>query len=732
MGKTQSKRVRSVTDEEIYAAIGKDDKERLNRIFSQYKNNSGFISEVELFKVLDSILLPETYKLLYQIIPMNSKKLGYIDLLYLYLVLIKASNPIKISFVLDFLFVNQEKIACQLFEKAVNELFNNDQIANQPLANELLKLIKTSKPTNMISRETVRLSLIENKVIKDFELYSATSNKVLTNEISPYLSINNDKDQNKDGNKANISGRSIYQNQEELIKDFYCRCKSEVKIQKYLTKSFGPSNQSKFLQMKTKFTTYERENKGFFSLSIYENMLNQIKVHEKITSSILAYIKHKTQKSFISFDHLKWLCEMIDADNEADIIEFLYQVVSLHNLDVSKRSLYNFVKAFDNLKSSDVDSILNEAAINTEKISFDVFKKIMQNYGNFIMEQIEKIKYIPYIFFDIPCEDKIKQKNCIKILMGTNSEADTLKEYVQDELQRTKLFYLVNQGFWAKWCHYVGWLCTNGKSLDPGDCKDKEKDANIDDDDCASKHDIKKKEGKFPKIENSIIAINQTGKLKQNLTYLKDYVIMPEVMYRLFEKWYGSNKLSVCREVIPVSSTFLLDSGLAVKRSTGKQPFAEVEIYPIFISYLKLSNLLNNIDKTNDKTKNLSKIKELLSDWIKENSHKLTQISRLTLISDIKKKFEQQINLVGKIRIWTYYNSNFYIPKENKTLEEENFEDDLIIVFEEQINGEWETEINLDTKKLKDEQRESMTELAKSIMVGLKNLGNSKSIIFKS
>jgi hypothetical protein len=202
-------------------------------------------------------------------------------------------------------------------------------------------------------------------------------------------------------------------------------------------------------------------------------------------------------------------------------------------------------------------------------------------------------------------------------------------------------------------------------------------------------------------------------------------------MHELFRRWYISFGPIIKRSKIELNDNRFNKGNTQnfTKRKSGSFNINyEIEIYPIFTKFYMLDDILNY-----SASDNIDSIKDYLINNLSENNNSQTKrlypFSRLTKFKEIQKTLEISKKMDnGKIRLWILYQNKFYLVNNEKSLEEENINDSLIVICEVINNGNWPTN-NLAIFK---EYNQSNTKIKKTvtspskIFVGLMNIGNSK------
>jgi ubiquitin C-terminal hydrolase len=347
-----------------------------------------------------------------------------------------------------------------------------------------------------------------------------------------------------------------------------------------------------------------------------------------------------------------------------------------------------------------------------KKVLISQFQDIFRFIYPDIYESLERIQYIPYLYFRLKCEDSIREKNCLEILMKNNKD---LKAYIEGVIGSQKDYFILDQDFWVNWCEYTKWTIVDKKEL----FEDKKPE-----------EDEKNQTNKFhtPKIDNSRIA-DYSGRLKQGLVYFSDYVIVTSKIYELFQIWYINLGPDIKRSRIDYeldSSNSRTSYVFSKRKSKGNisniEQRYEIEIYPIFFKFYLFDDLVSKVAKPtlNSLIDHLCTLAYLCND--SNSPSKLFPFSRKTkykdLLSnlDISKKYENR-----KLRLWIFHQNKFFLTSLEKSLEDDSIKDFAIAVCEINIDKKWPSE-NLENEEVR---RSRVNKISSRAFVGLTNIGNT-------
>lgn len=158
------------------------------------------------------------------------------------------------------------------------------------------------------------------------------------------------------------------------------------------------------------------------------------------------------------------------------------------------------------LKPDEIYALLTQYNISKEKIVFSDFEIFLVE-NSYLISSLEKIIYIPYLYFKIRPPNKEIERVCIEII--TRGEKD-LSAFIKKSLQYESEFYVLDKGFWHNWSESVQWCETaeQGRTSKENQSQNKQhpQQARL-------------------KLDLTNILDNQL-KLKQGLIYKKDFVIV--------------------------------------------------------------------------------------------------------------------------------------------------------------------------------------------------------------
>lgn len=226
----------------------------------------------------------------------------------------------------------------------------------------------------------------------------------------------------------------------------------------------------------------------------------------------------------------------------------------------------------------------NDEELNISKnIHLKEFLKLCEENEFSFNESFENMKYLNYIFFDEDIDnDHQLEFNIIFLLLKKKS----LTDYIIERLQYDNNFYLIDIKFWKDWEKLT---------------RDFDKERNY--------NDLRRL-----RIRTNDFCDN-SGKIKEGKEYIKDFLIISEVMHKLFVKWYGPEK----DKEIKRSKIYLEKGCLPNKEKLGKKfkfygfdkkenKYYELELNPKFVALYRYTDFYSLLKNPQTKRKRNKKL----------------------------------------------------------------------------------------------------------------------------
>ena len=647
-------------------------------LFQKNKNIEGNISKIDFNRITNGLIDNGIIKIIFQLCSSKNEKLSKNDFIYFYALLKTKSFDAKTNFLLYFIFGKNTLLETSEYISLVKKYFVNSPSLYEIFLNN-----------NIINNQVIEKEKVFEFIKNNFK--SKIENFVFNKEISIYSNINLEEEKIIDSNHKIL-----------FLPKNTCNCLTKKNNNIYFSTDFFGLNASlinRYDSLKLKFEEYKSKNNGIFPLSLVRKMLKEIHIIPSLIDLITNYIEKKTQKGICTFELFKEFLTILtielegeEPDNKKIFKEGLFLLFSYPNDYIDKTSFCSFIQLTkNNFSLNAINDILNKYKI-PKKINIDKFGEIIDFLISELSPFLEKIKYIPYIFFNSIITNKQIERNCIIILLNGRN----LNNYIIDEAKYQDKFYIINYDFWETWEKN-----TNSQNYE---------------------------EFKNLKIDTEKLC-DKNGQMKEGLVYFVNYIILTELMYKLFCNWYGKPEIEIEREKILLDNEednetyyqniYSVDKDrdnifIGVDSKTKKK--FEIEINPVFLIFLLYQDLPNIIGNS------FEHLKDDIKKRMEDTSTKFTKYSRKTKFSKIllilqeKTKMELDEN---NSRLWIYYHDGFEIIKNmNETLEKQGIFNKAVILLEINKLGKWPMDELKEPKSTVYKQEESP-------LVGLMNLGNS-------
>ena len=657
-------------------------------LFQKYKNYEGVLSQNDFNRIVNGLIDSSTINIIFQLCSSKNDKLSKNDFLYFFALLKTKSFDAKINFLLYFVFGENTIIKKETYISLVNKYYKNSLLLNKIfLDNNIIK-------EEIVEKEKV-LEFIKNNYKLQIENYKLNKEISLLNIEEENENENIDQNIDLDNDIPDDIKNKIMPNPKKN-----CSCLAKKNNNIYYSTDFYSLNSSlidKYDSLKNKFEDYKIKNNGIFPLSLLKNMLKEIHIIHSLIDLIINYIEKKTQKGICTFELFKEVLSVLSIDldekeNKKIFTEGLFIFFSYPNDYIDKTTFCSFIQLTKNdYNLNSINEILNKYQI-PKKINLEKFTELIDYLISELFQALERMKYIPYIFFDFPITNKKIEKNCIQILLNGKE----INEYVIYKANFQNKFYIINNDFYETWEKNI-----NSQNYE---------------------------ELKGLKINTEKLC-DKNGKMKEGLIYLGDYLILTELIYKLFCNWYGKPLIEIEREKIFIENEEeneiyyqnldLLDKDTnyffkGEDNKTHKK--YEIEINPVFLLILFFQDIQNICGNS------FNNLKEEIKKRMEDNNTKFTKYSRKTKFSKLLTIMQSKTRMEldeNNSRFWIYYHDRFEVIKNNnESLEKQSIFNKAVLVLEINKHGIWP----MDELKLEKFNKYKEEEFP---LVGLMNLGNS-------
>ena len=669
--------------------INRENSYFLRDLYLKYKNSDGYIDLMGLSRMTNNLIDKSTLCIILKICSSKENKLKYNDFVYFYALLKTKRFSAKMNFILYFIFPSNPSKTKNNYISQVNYYYKHSYTLSKILLDE--NIINK----DIITKENVFNYIKENfkQEIEDYQLNKEICNLVLEQPQKESNII--DKNIEANISRKNSFNKHIMNNPKN-----YCQCLSQ-KNSVCSSIDYYRMNSSLFREydsIRDKFEEYKRNNNGIFPLSLFQEMLNEINIAPSLIDLISNFIKRKAQKEIISFELFKEILSILtipldeeDKENNKQIFtDGIFLLFSYPNDYIEKTDFCSFIQLTKNDYSlQSINNILNKYEI-TKKITKTKFIELVDYLINELIESLEHIKYIPYIFFEFNLNDKKIEKHCIDILLNGKE----IKDYIIQKMQTENIFYIINSEFWENWNKLV-----NNQNIE---------------------------ELENLKIQTESIS-DVNGKLNEGLVYLNDYIVLTKRIYNLFCKWYGRPNVEIEREKIVLeeeNNLFNIKLNKDYEDPTSLLQYEdeithkkyEIEINPIFLMFLNFEEVQIRCNNS------LEKFKEQIKFKLENPNLQYYKFSRKEKFYKLFKVLQESLNIEldeNNTRLWIFYQNIFEIVEFKDSLEKKGIFNKAVILLEINKNGIWPMdEFDPIKKEIKQEQQSILP-------VGIINLGNS-------
>ena len=648
--------------------IAKENTIFLRELFKRNRNSNGYLDLFGLSYITNNLIDKSNLEIILKMCSSRNNNLSYNDFLYYNALLKTKIFDSKLNFIIYFIFMEDEKQSKDIYINKVNKYYKKSFILSYILLDE--NIINTD-----IIEKSKLFAFIKDNFKEEIENYQ------LNKEICDFI-VEPEEMKKKEEKTMNENKNDKKKHYNVMKKNFnkctlnyeinYCLCMDQ-KNSLMSSMDFYRMNSTfynQFNSLKGKFEEYKKLNNGFFPITLLEDMLKEINIIPSLIDLINNFISKKALKEIISFELFKEVLSILaiplddDEDKERNkqiFTDGLFLLFSYPNDYIEKTEFCKFIQLTKNDNSfKSINNLLNKYEIQ-KKIYKEKFKELIDYLINELIESLEHIKYLPYIFFDFKSEERKIEKNCIDVLLNGKN----IQEYIISKMENETEFFVIDSKFWENWNKLIN--SNNYEELN-----------NI-------------------KIHTENIC-NQNGIINEGLVYLNDYIILTKRIYDLFCTWYGKPLIEIKREKIIFEDENENNhfSKLNVE-DKDKMPLLqiedlnthkiwEIEIFPIFLHFVDFQILQIKCQNS------LSKFKEEIKFKLNDKYTSFDKYSRKEKFSNILKILQKNVNAdidEKNSRLWIYYQEFFGIVNYNESLEKKGIYNKAVIILEINKTGTW-------------------------------------------
>ena len=643
------------------------------------KDEDKLISLKELNIMTNGIIKEKILKKIIQICGSVKDKLKQDDLAYFYSLLVTPSFEAKLNFLLDFIFIKNNKLPKEKYIKKVNIYFENSKKLTDIFLDKNL-----IDDNNILSREKVYLFISKNyqEDLSNYTLLKSEEVRTLMKTKSKKSTKSNSSNKNK--KKSNLYNPDGEQDNLTLNNNNSKEINTSVSLN---SDNLTVAKNKKYDELESEFKRIEYRNNGIFPISLFESMLRDIDMKEDYIYIIGNYIRKKTQKSFLNFELFKEILSLLISEHTSiskvnkQINTSLFYLISYPKNTIKKNTLTELLqreKNFDT-KIGDLGQIKN--------INLQEFLELCENNKYTFYKSFKNLKYLQYIFFDIDIGDNYSlEYEIINVLLKHKS----LPEYISDRMQYDTNFYLIDIQFWNEW---------EKLTRNFGEQR--------------NYNDLRKLRIKTEHFSDS------NGKIMEGKEYITDYIVISELMHELFIKWHGPEKGgSIKRCKIYVENGNISSRDEKNKKSKKFRGYDkklnkdyELELNPKFIALYRFIDFQPFFKYSKKQyEKELKKIFETAN---------FEQFSRKNKFADIYNNNNQPI------QFWICPNGEPEKVGNDDIFEDLNLPDKFVVLIDEKVNNRWQSDQLNKKKSITSKDGKSENSEEELIKIGFYNIGNT-------
>ena len=405
----------NITNEQIEKSLDEKKKNLLDNLYQQFTRKNGYLTQ-ENFKRILRLDDEENSDLLFDIFKYSHGKMYKKELCNLYVAFV---NKDLMNILFSFLILgNKDKMEKDEYKVIISkfiEINNSFEILN---TDECFKSIIFEK-ANIIMNNFEENNI--NNQIKDYV------NKKL---LITYLKTHQ-KDLRISFHKKIKQSSELFTKNNCLTKNYVCDCL----IEQNKNKSVDLID-----QIEKPFLNDKLVVKGHLSFDNLKKMMKGYSVDEKLINLIVKYLEISTMKNSIIFSDFKNLIsDIIFKNSEQEKKNLLFRMIL---------AIYNRKESIKGNQLKEIFNIQNEECKleeNIDKNKFDnleepIIKKEITPY----IQYMENLILLVYIRYNLKVEDESLKKKIINFILNKK----TAEECLIENFDKFDKFYPVNKEFW--------------------------------------------------------------------------------------------------------------------------------------------------------------------------------------------------------------------------------------------------------------------------------------------
>ena len=658
-----------IDNEKINQVLDEQKRDEFYKYYQQFSSRNGFLSKNDLSKLtkIDNEYILEK---IFDIFASKKGKMYFSDLICFFTSF--KNEQLKVILLAFLLFGRNARIGKKAYIEKLNEfMVVNDNFIILNSESFLISIISNEKgyssyiPT--FAKNYIYGTKDKDTIYYDKSLFINKANNLIKQNILKFNFVYKVIPSSK---LNNLKIDEI----KKKVHTYVCDC-----LLQSIDESINASDELE--GMKYYFNRDNSVVSGHMPFSAFEKIMKELRVNQKLIDIIITFLKNHTMKDYINFQDFK------------NLMSNIYYRVSYKQ---KKKSLFKMLLTISNEKSSiEIKKLAKILKIENKEFkpsgtidenSFESLKDpIINSEIETYIGYMDNLGLMPYLKFNVkPLGQELKKKIINFILCEKTAE-----EYLIENFDSSSTFYPINIEFWKSLIEpgrNPEFEVNNSIIADVDEIYyiEKEEEKEKDEDKKNQEKDNEKKEEKNENEQNKKEEKNEDkkeelkkeepkkkeakiGKLKKNLEYGKDFVI---ICGDLYQKVYENFEFDYIIKLTKITKYLPNAKQLKEKKKEGdtKEPenkeIAEkleinkeknylckkgnekegikeyvVDFYPIKIIQLSMKNLIDFISKEKEKII----IKKEEQEWKeKSDEEKIKIVKEKQRLNNIRKEREQQ------------------------------------------------------------------------------------------
>ena len=633
-----------IKEEDIQEVIDEQKKDNFYQLYQQFTQTTGFLNKEDLAK-LTKIEDPSILEQIFDIFGSKKGKMYFSDLIMFYTSFTnKKLKSVLLSFLL---FGKNGKITSKIYSKNLSQLLsinNSFLILADP---DFLKFITYVDRGyySYLSWKNISLPYFNNNnkekdaIYYDKNLFIERANLYIKNKVLNYSFFNG-------YNVSSILMRKPINSCKK--KTYICDCLLE-------NMNLNINSSDELEEMRKNFNAEKTVKNGHLPFTDFEKIMKEYRVNQKLIDLIIKFLKFYTMKDYLNFEDFKNLMSNIYfRESLTQKKKFLFKMIlTIANEKTSiKASQFCKILQIENKEykpSGTIDEktfeTINDPIINSE---IDTYIGYMDTLG-----------LIPYLKFGVKLIGQDLKKKIINFILNNK----TAEEYLIENFDKYEYFYPLNITFWNSIIEpgaipeieinnsliaeedKIFYIKKNEEENNKKEENEEKKQQNQKENENNKKENEKNVQKEKEEENKNTIELNKKekkiGKLKKDVKYGKDYVIICGDLYRKIANNFDIDyeiALTKITKYIPEQKEEKKEEK-EVKTNDGNVETITPEEKEIKEEKLEINAENNYLYKKGNEKEG---IKEYIVDFYPINIIQLSFSTLITFVEEEKKKLDKK------------------------------------------------------------------------------------------